>query len=168
MQVQKSILEIRSQLESIFSTIDNNQYSASLDAFNGSSIGMHVRHIFDFYACILHGSLCGKLDYNDRDRNALIEQDLIAAKVSFQQIADQIETKDLNQSIAVVTDFSCNNDDERPIVSSSMGRELMYAFDHAIHHIAIIKMGIKSTFPDIMIPTHVGVAPSTIKFHSKN
>jgi hypothetical protein len=168
MKVQKSILEIQDQLEFIFSTLENPQYSASLDAFSGSSIGKHVRHIFDFYACILHGCDCGQLDYNDRERNGLIEEDIIAAKVCFNQLADEIEKKDINLQIKVVTDFSCNNNEERPIVISSIGRELMYAFDHAIHHIAIIKMGIKSSFPEILIPAHVGVAPSTIKFHSKN
>lgn len=168
MQVQRSILEIQSQLESIFSTIDNLQYSMSLDSFSGSSIGKHVRHIFDFYACVLNGSRCGKLDYNERDRNSLIEQDIIAAKVSFRQLAVEIEKKNINQPLIVVTDFFCNNAVDRPLVNSSVGRELMYAFDHAIHHLAIIKMGIKISFPNLIIPQHIGVAPSTIKYHSKN
>jgi hypothetical protein len=79
-----------------------------------------------------------------------------------------IERQKVDLGLKVVADFSTNKDSFRPQVDSSVGRELMYAFDHAIHHIAIIKIGIKAAFPQIQIPQEIGVAPSTIRYHSHN
>lgn len=40
----------------------------------------------------------------------------------------------------------------------------MYNIEHTIHHLALIKVGLKLVYPDLDLPNHFGVAPSTIKF----
>jgi hypothetical protein len=67
----------------------------------------------------------------------------------------------------VKADFSADQRDARPIVQSSIGRELLFAYDHAVHHLAIIRIGIKAACPDVLLPASVGVAPATVKYHQK-
>ena len=51
-------------------------------------------------------------------------------------------------------------------VETSFDRELLYAIEHTIHHMAIIKMGILLHYPNITIPKNFGVAESTIQYKS--
>ena len=48
-------------------------------------------------------------------------------------------------------------------LASSVGRELGFAAHHAIHHLAMIKIGLRCHFPHIQIDRDLGVSPSTIK-----
>ena len=164
----ESVRHINKQIQAILDQLTDHQYALCLDIFNGSSVGMHIRHIFDFYDCIVSGCDCETIDYNNRDRNPNIEQNRVAAISAFTQMATMAGGLNDHTTLKIVTDFSIDEDEDRPAVCSSIGRELMYAYDHAVHHLAIIKMGIKASFPDVIVDRHLGVAPSTIKYQSKN
>ena len=131
--------------------------------FNGSSIGQHFRHIYDFYECLLKGIGDGRIDYAKRERDVRIETEPLYAKAAFQKISAQLCDLDENRNFVVLADFSSELNTERPSVESSVGRELMYAYDHAVHHLAIIKMGLKTDCPSFHVAKNIGVAPSTIK-----
>lgn len=168
MTTLESVSLINKQIQGILDQLSDNQYALNLDIFNGSSVGMHIRHIFDFYDCIVNGCNGDSIDYNMRERNPSIEQNRVAAISAFIQLANVAKGLDDSSKIIVIADFSIDENEERPSVTSSIGRELMYAYDHAVHHLAIIKMGIKSSFPEVLLDSHIGVAPSTIKYQSKN
>jgi hypothetical protein len=51
--------------------------------------------------------------------------------------------------------------------SSTYYRELMHNLDHAIHHMAMIRVGL-TTMPGITLPEDFGVAYSTLKFRTNN
>jgi hypothetical protein len=163
-----SVKHISLQIQSILNRLSDNQYSLELDIFNGSSVGKHIRHIFDFYHCIVNDDIALTIDYNCRSRNPLIENNRSAAISAFTQMLNLAEGIKDEKELSVITDFSIDENEERPVVSSSVGRELMYAYDHAVHHLAIIKMGIGVAFPEISLDNHIGIAPSTIKYQSKN
>ena len=71
-----------------------------------------------------------------------------------------------NHAVKVKVDFSSDPLVTRPMVLSTVGRELMYAFDHATHHLAIIRIGLKECMPDLELDKDFGKAPSTIKFEA--
>ena len=50
--------------------------------------------------------------------------------------------------------------------ASNLDRELVYNIEHAIHHMALIKIGIKEVAPQLQLPEGFGVANSTIR-HKK-
>jgi hypothetical protein len=50
------------------------------------------------------------------------------------------------------------------VYASSIGREMQYAFDHAVHHLAIIRIGAEIHCPEIVCDPELGVAPSTLKY----
>lgn len=49
-------------------------------------------------------------------------------------------------------------------VESNIGRELLYVTEHAVHHMAILKMGIVHSFCHIQFEENFGVAESTINY----
>jgi len=151
------------QITKLLSTIDHPAYAKPLDIFNGGSIGQHVRHILDFYICLLRDVKAGKVDYANRSRNTLAETNPGYTLRAFQQIADEVEKLTESERLEVWGDFSKEHDEGRPVLESSIGRELMFAHDHAVHHLAIIKIGIQFALPNLQLDPSFGVAPATVK-----
>jgi hypothetical protein len=65
-----------------------------------------------------------------------------------------------NMAVALKAEFGGA---ERPNYQSTVGRELAFVYDHAIHHLAMIKVGLRCHYPHIQIDRDLGVSPSTIK-----
>ncbi len=151
------------QMIDLLNKIDETSYAKPLKLFNGSTIGQHFRHILDFYSCLLKGVKEGRIDYAKRERDVLIETKPEYAKDIFNTILLQSSQLVENVLIEIVADFSSELNEARPVVPSSVARELMYAYDHAVHHLAMIKMGLKETCPTIEVNKEIGVAPSTVK-----
>lgn len=151
------------QINDLLSQLDDAAYAQPISLFKGGTLGQHFRHILDFYNCLVAGALMGEVDYAKRARNPLVETRVAVAKDSFQTILDKLSTLSEDQKLKIVTDFSLEENGKPSIVLSSVGRELMYAYDHAIHHLAIIRMGIQTSFPEIELCESLGVAPSTVK-----
>ncbi|MCU0348348.1 MAG: hypothetical protein MUC59_15515 [Saprospiraceae bacterium] len=143
--------------------INQETYAKSLPLFNGSSIGQHFRHIVDFYGCLANGATDGRVDYANRQRDARVETEPGYASSVLHHFFEKLDVVDEASFIEVVADFSAELNEERPVVQSTVGREMMYAYDHAVHHLAMIKMGLKSVSPALEVDKNLGVAPSTVK-----
>ncbi len=157
---------IITQIIGLLDSLNKEQYARPLSIFNGSTLGQHFRHIFDFYQCLINDVSRGTIDYARRERDSRIEQDPTYAQDAFQRIAEAIDSFEELGSLEVLADFSADSTDGRPLFKSTVGRELMFAHDHAVHHIAIIKIGFQQAYPEIPIALEVGVAPSTIKYRT--
>ena len=151
------------QMTELLKRISPEHYSRPLALFNGSSIGQHFRHIFDFYNCLCNGVSDGTIDYTKRDRDPLVETDPAYAALVFFKMQQICNTLPETATIEIIADFSSALDVDRPVVKSTIARELMYAYDHAVHHLAMIKMGLNTACPDVEVDRYVGVAPSTVK-----
>ncbi|MBI1223962.1 MAG: hypothetical protein GC192_01880 [Bacteroidetes bacterium] len=138
-------------------------YAQSLPLFNGSSIGQHFRHIVDFYGCLNRGVSEGRIDYALRQRDARVETEPSYAAQVLHDFFVKLNAVEEAASVEVVADFSSELNETRPVVLSTVGREMMYAYDHAVHHLAMIKMGLKVTSPLLEVDKNLGVAPSTVK-----
>jgi hypothetical protein len=55
--------------------------------------------------------------------------------------------------------------DAAPSIRATVGRELMYAVAHAIHHYALIAF--MCGMLEVPVPVGFGVAPSTLKYHAE-
>jgi hypothetical protein len=144
-------------------------YTLPLEVLHGSSIGQHFRHILDFYQCLLRDIPAGTVNYTHRDRNPLMESLPEAAGEVFKQLSDAIQALDEGKPLSVLGDFSAQDGDEqRPAFHSSVGRELMYAHDHAVHHLALIRIGIREAAPGIGFDPHLGYAPATVQHRAES
>lgn len=151
------------QITDLLGKLDAEPYSRPLPLFNGSTIGQHFRHILDFYGCLARGVEEGRIDYAKRERDVMVENEPSHATEVLLQYQHAITTMDEAAHIEVVADFSAELNEERPVVLSTVGREMMYAYDHAVHHLAMIKMGLKVACPTVEADHRLGVAPSTLK-----
>ncbi len=156
---------ILDQIQDVLQQLDVASFHKPLTLFSGATLGQHFRHILEFYQCLVNGAnLDLPIDYASRKRNPLIERDVAAAKDAFKALAQPISLLEEDRRVRIVSEYSCGPGEERLVVESSVGRELMYAYDHAIHHLAIIKMGLQTECPHMPVPPNLGVAPSTVKY----
>jgi hypothetical protein len=59
------------------------------------------------------------------------------------------------------------NPAEMQKVPTNFLRELVYNIEHAVHHMALIRIGVREVAPHITLPPDFGVAASTIRHQQK-
>ncbi len=163
MNCKSSTGKIVNQISEVLNTVNSDEYLMPLDLFNGSTIGQHIRHIYDFYNSVVRADESGILDYGERERDPNIETSKEIALQRLHELDQSVQILDESTALKVMAEFDAD-DSDRSVLESSVGRELMYGYDHAVHHLAIIKMGIKQEFPHYSIDDNIGVAPSTIRY----
>lgn len=156
----QAIQLIVNQIEHILGQIAPHDYRRPLEEFDGSTLGQHFRHILEFFQCLDKGVGQGMVDYASRERNLLFEDNPAIAAAAFSDFLRMLDNNSGELPVVVKAEFGGS---DRPVYQSTLGRELLFVYDHAIHHLAIIKIGIRCQFPDIRIDKDLGVSPSTIK-----
>ncbi len=154
--------EIIQQLINMTAQLENEQFSQPLKILSGNTIGKHIRHIIEFYDCLLRGYQINMVDYDKREHNPLIENNKFMATDEMKKIISEIEN--MNDKTMTLT-VSYGNEKFNSL--TSFNRELVYNIEHAIHHMAIIKIAIDHAFPFISLPKNFGVAYSTVKFQEE-
>lgn len=153
------------QLKNFLNQIDDAQYTASLAVFSGSSVGMHVRHVIEFYQCMVTGNAEGKIDYDARERNLQLESSTTFAKACIDRLLADLHMISVIRPITLMTEQ--NFEEHQLLIESNTWRELSYVIEHSIHHFAIIKIGCVLAFPTIVFDRDFGIAYSTIKFRER-
>lgn len=164
---QQGTLLIISQIADLLQRLPVAVYTCPVRLFHGSTIGQHCRHILEFYTCLLEGVPAGTVDYSSRKRNDALSDHPTTALTALEYIAAAVRHLDDQQLLHVQSEFTETAGDG-PAYRSSLGRELQYAFDHAVHHLAIIRIGLEAQFPEVPVDADLGVAPSTIKHRQAN
>ncbi|NME67684.1 DinB family protein [Flammeovirga aprica] len=167
--VFQSAVELSKQLCSLLTQLSEEQYVAQLDLFNGSSIGQHSRHIIEFYQCLQASfeqecSVC----YEDRKRSLAIECDLKAAVSTVEETMKWLKSihEPFYSMNLVVRDYQ-NDVMNEWSTPTTLAREVHHCNEHAVHHLAIIKIGLQHYFSDVVIAEQVGVAKSTTAYQKE-
>lgn len=166
MDCKEGIQSITEQMIDVLNRIDPVVYRQSLDLYDGASLGKHFRHIYDFYSCLIRGVGDGKVDYSSRKRESAIERQPKIAAQAFAKAATQLAEVSTDLHLKVLADFSADNNYNRQAYDSCFGREITFLHDHAVHHLAIVRMGLKQLNPEFSLSKQLGVAPSTIKYEA--
>lgn len=151
-----------SQLKYFLAQLSPNEYVIKLEILSGSTIGMHNRHIIEFFQCLIKGLLVDEMDYDARERNLLQETNLLYAMACIDNALIDLSMIKEDKEIKLFSSIGIN--DEKEVTKSSIKRELLYVVEHNIHHMAIIKMACKVSYPEIVFNEDFGVAYSTIKY----
>ncbi|MEO0899212.1 MAG: hypothetical protein AAFY71_22565 [Bacteroidota bacterium] len=146
--------------------LTHNEYCQGLEVLSGSSLGQHTRHVIEFYQCLVDQCKEGKVNYDCRKRNLMIEQNPDFALQVIEDILQKLPLFRQDKAVKLICDYD-NGVDENSFTWSSYGRELAYNIEHTIHHLAMIKIGLRQMRPDIALPQGFGVAPSTIRHQNK-
>jgi hypothetical protein len=160
MEFQKAIHRIFLQLSDSLNQISQDQYNYKCGNLSGNTIGQHVRHIIEMFQCLETGYLSGEIDYEKRKRDIHIETDKQYAQILLDEIDRGILRMD--KPLLLLTYY----DDLQPEpdkINTNYFREVAYNLEHTIHHMALIRIGLKET-GDISVDDSYGVATSTLKY----
>jgi uncharacterized damage-inducible protein DinB len=162
MSLKSANTDILSQLTHVISQLNNADYARPLDVLSGNSIGRHIRHILEFYQLLVDSTRTGRLNYDRRERDLQLEADASQALGRINVLDQSIQQLDLHQPLHLEADLSVAGG--RSIqIPSSFARELLYNLEHAIHHMALVQVAVRDSFPEIKLPPHFGVAYSTVQ-----
>lgn len=147
-----------SQLVDAIGQLPAADYGAAVNALSGAGIGQHVRHVIDMLHCLETGYESGRINYEHRERDAMTENDPAYAITRLRGIISRLQRPD--KELALEAGFDLPG---QAIIPTNYYRELLYNLEHAIHHMALIKIGIREK-TTVSLPASFGVAPSTLKY----
>jgi len=139
--------------------LSDKQYQHQSELLSGASIGQHLRHVVEFYDCLLNGLSQEKINYEKRARSLDLEINRKTAINKISSIKKQLSFLELNSRLYLEI--------EDLIIDTSVQRELFYNLEHSIHHQALIKVGLKEQNIGNMVNADFGVAPSTLKYRKQ-
>lgn len=163
MNLNESCKEILIQLEDLINNISDEDFKKPSYTLNKASIGQHIRHTLEFFTCLKSQIETGVINYDKRDHDTLIESDKVLASAVVKRIKEFLNGIHSDQPLKLEANYSLT-ENESSIINTTLFREIAYNLEHAIHHMAIIKIGMKEVAPYVKLPVHFGVAVSTVKF----
>ncbi|AIG29598.1 hypothetical protein IA01_03525 [Flavobacterium psychrophilum] len=145
------------KLKDLINQLSNEDFVLPILYLGNSSIGEHSRHIIEMFQCLLNSYKSGLLNYDDRQRNNLIQTDTNFAIQTIENIINSIERE--NKNIALNQMLYEN----QVSIQTNYFRELLYNLEHCIHHQALIKVAVFQ-LENIKVTENFGIAPSTIEY----
>lgn len=143
--------------------LDDEQYTRVASGITHAAVGGHLRHCLDFYDAFLRGFTLGKIDYDLRERNELIEKDRSAASAKIGQAIAQLQQLPANQDKELLVKLEGEQAGNASSWNrSSIPRELQFLLSHTVHHYALIAMLLR--LQGFQPASDFGVAPSTLKY----
>lgn len=154
---------ILSQLEGVVEQIHEADFSKPSAALSQATIGQHLRHTVEFFICLESGFEKGLINYDKRNHDHLIESDKFIASASLRGIGKFISTHHEDRTLKLEVAYEKDREDWVTI-ETNYRRELVYNIEHAVHHMAIMKIGIREVAPYIQLPADFGIAVSTLRY----
>jgi len=161
-QLSSACFQILNQLESVVEKISPEDFCRPSTVLSGSTIGQHLRHTLEFFICLERGFNEGTINYDKRAHDKQIETDKTMAIFSIGRIRNFIDTEIEDRPLNLEVCYE--PDSEECTIATTYYRELTYNVEHAVHHMAIMKIGIKEIAPYVELPDHFGVAVSTVRY----
>ncbi len=153
----ESSIQTIEQFKAVLKELPEHCYSKSCEVLSGATIGQHSRHVIELYTCLIDGYTNGNVCYDKRQRNRRIEEEVAFAVEQLEYIQENLSKP--SKSLRVAYELG----GEEVVLDSNYNREVMYNLEHAIHHHALIKIGIRH-FTNLELPESFGVAPSTMQY----
>lgn len=152
-------IALLAQVDGILQQLDDEQLARGHALLFGGSIGQHLRHILEFYQCLLSGVRAGMFSYDRRRRDPRIETEVVAARASVSWSTHALEELATDQPLKMDADLP--SDPLGISATTTLKRELMYLADHGVHHLAMVRIALEQTLPHVRVPDELGVAVST-------
>ena len=163
MNVNLACAHILSQLTDLVAQISESDFVRPSDQLSQSTIGQHLRHTLEFFICFERGYQQGIVNYDKREHDKQIECNKYIALATIGRIEEFIKSfEEKELKLEVGYDLS---QDEFVTINTTAMRELVYNIEHAVHHMAIIKIGVREVASYVTLPKDFGVAASTIRYH---
>ena len=148
-------------LSNLLLLLNDRQYNQKIVFLGNASIGGHTRHIVELLKCVTDGYNMGRVDYVNRVRNLSLETDKILAAQELTIMINNVTQPDKHMKLVT----ECEEGGLINIVRTTYFREIVYNTEHAIHHLALIRVALREMKLDI-VGDEFGMAYSTIKYFS--
>ena len=163
MQLTQACQSILNQLEEVVNQISDKDFSRPSVVLSNSTVGQHLRHTLEFFICLERGFEKGVVNYDKRGHDKLIETDKLIALAAIQNIKDFIASQKDDQLLKLEVGYE-RHSEECITINTNYFRELTYNIEHAVHHMAIMKIGIREVAAYINLPSDFGIAASTVRY----
>ena len=148
------------QLKNLLRNLGDNEYVQPVAIMDDATIGQHTRHILEIFNVLIDGHDRGAVNYDERPRNIELEANPHFALTLIDKILESITQRDKTVIMihtvllaGVTTSFD---------TLSSYRRELVYNIEHTVHHLALIKVAVRTIRPEYEFDQDFGYADSTL------
>jgi uncharacterized damage-inducible protein DinB len=153
---------ILGQLHDLVLQIEEKHFTQPSSALGQSTVGQHLRHTLEFFLCLEKGITQGIINYDKRAHDKLIETDKFVALSTLDRIARFVAQLSDERQLRLEVSYDLTSDHFLTVETNAV-RELVYNIEHAVHHMALMKIGVCEVAPYIALPADFGVAASTIR-----
>ena len=167
MSINQSAINLLDQLQQVVDQFTEQTYSQPLSSLSNSSIGQHVRHTLEFFICLMDAKSDGQINYDNRKHDPFIERDPKLSGDIINSLKAFLSSDFSDFPLILEANYEIDKEEVAQIPTSYL-RELAYNIEHAIHHMALIKVGIKANFEEVKLPEHFGVASSTVRYQKSH
>lgn len=144
------------------SQLTEEDFIKPVETLGNSTIAQHLRHTLEFFICLERGFEGGVINYDKRAHDKLIETDKLIAISVLNKINEFIQTHRTDKALKLEAAYDLDKEEFITIETNYL-RELVYNIEHAVHHMAIMKIGIRETAPYVILAHDFGIAASTIR-----
>jgi len=163
MHLNEACISILDQLGQLVSQIREEDYYKPIETLSHSTIGQHLRHTLEFFICLEQGFEKGMVNYDKRAHDKLIETDKFLGLSAIAKIKDFIGNQKQDKALTLEVGYDLAKE-EFVTIDTNYLRELVYNIEHAVHHMALIKIGVREAAAYITLPAEFGIAASTIRY----
>lgn len=165
-QLATACIKTLDQLENILDQIQSRDYCRPCLTLGSSTIGQHVRHTLEFFLCLERGVSSNIINYDKRGHDRKMETDKFLAIQALRRIRNFVASHRLDKVLQLEVGYE-RHSDEYQVITTNLLRELAYNIEHAVHHMAIMKIGINEVAPYVQLAENFGVASSTVRYKSQ-
>ena len=152
-------VRVLEQGRALLERLDDRLYACAEGLPVQSGAGSHVRHCLDFYQSLLEGVWAGRVDYNRRERDALVARDRACAAARIEIVIEELRAlADLPGDTMLLV--SPEDADTDAWCASTLARELQCLLSHTVHHYALVALILR--LQGFEPGEEFGVAPSTL------
>ena len=157
--------QVLDQLAGVTRQITPEDFIRPSVALNRSTYGQHLRHTLEFFLC-LEKSLPGRVvNYDLRSHDEVMQTKKEVALEVIDHIKDFLNQHTGDPAISMQVSYESQTD-AWTTVKTSFDRELVYNIEHAVHHMALLKIGLREVAPYVRISDDFGMAASTLRYRN--
>lgn len=166
MNITTACSGILEQISRLVEELTPEEYSRPVKVLGNYSLGQHIRHTLEFFICLEQGLMSGCVNYDKRAHDRLIESDKFIALNTLNRIRGFVEQQTDDRPLNLEIAYGLKPENYQQVPSNFL-RELVYNIEHAVHHMALIKIGVREVAPRISLPPDFGVASSTLRYQQQ-
>ncbi len=163
MQLKDFSIQILDQLKEVSQQLTPEQFARPITLLSGNTFGKHLRHVLEFYEIMVNGYQQGTINYDGRKHDAKLENDKDAAIGKMQGLISHLG--EISEDKPLRMEGSYGN--EKYEIHTNIFREMAYNIEHAVHHMAIMRIALNTEFPEVRVDENFGVAYSTVKYQEQ-